>query len=258
MNDTPWFKCYPSDFLNGVSELTPNELAVYTVVLMRMYDEGGPITDDPDRIARRCNMRPTTCKKAIEALIGYGKLIRDEGQLYNFRARNEIKSRQKVSEKSAENARARWKKEAEKANENNDPPVRPHSNGTANDMPTRGQKPEARSQIDTDPNGSVVGVPADPPEKVPIKKAFDNYNIAAEELGLPVAKTLSEDRKKKLRARLKEHGMDGWNRALEAMEGASFLLGDNDRGWRADLDFLLQPKSFNRLIEGGYAGKEST
>jgi len=87
---------------------------------------------------------------------------------------------------------------------------------------------------------------------VPVQKAFDNYNIAAGEYGLPRAEKLTEDRRRKLRQRLKEHGIEGWNKALCAIENTPFLCGDNDRGWRADLDFLLQPKSLNKVIEGAY------
>lgn len=76
MNGVPWFKCFPADFLNGVADLAPNELAVYTICLMRMYDEGGDIPDDAERIAKRCNMRPTTCQKAIDALVALNMLAR--------------------------------------------------------------------------------------------------------------------------------------------------------------------------------------
>ena len=32
----------------------------------------------------------------------------------------------------------------------------------------------------------------------------------------------------------------------------AFLRGDNDRGWRADIDFVLQAASFTKLMEGSY------
>ena len=94
------------------------------------------------------------------------------------------------------------------------------------------------------------------PQRPPVKKAFDNYNIAAKELGLPVAGKLTEDRRRKLRARLVEHGLEGWNGALVQIEKSSFLRGENDRGWRASLDFLLQPSSLNKVIEGYYADEK--
>ena len=43
-----------------------------------------------------------------------------------------------------------------------------------------------------------------------------------------------------------------WAEACRRMASSAFCRGENDRGWRADLDFLCQPKSFNGLIEGKY------
>ena len=146
MNGSPWFKCYPSDFLNGVSELSPNELAVYTICMMRMYDESGAIADDPERIARRCNMRPTSCKKALDELCRMGKLVRDGGYLRNDRAQKVIISREKVSNKSASSARSGWEKRHKKANKNKEEVVRTHPEPDANAMPTRSQKLEARKK----------------------------------------------------------------------------------------------------------------
>ncbi|MGB1548423.1 MAG: DNA replication protein, partial [Alphaproteobacteria bacterium] len=73
------------------------------------------------------------------------------------------------------------------------------------------------------------------------------------ELGLPIAKALTPDRKRKLHARLKEHGLSGWNDALVQIEQSSFLCGRGEKGWCASIDFLLQPSSFNKVLEGAYA-----
>ena len=72
--NSPYFKCYPSDFLNGVADLSPAEIAVYTIVLMLLYDEGGRIPYEPKKIARRCNMRLPVCDRAINVLVQDGKL----------------------------------------------------------------------------------------------------------------------------------------------------------------------------------------
>lgn len=87
--------------------------------------------------------------------------------------------------------------------------------------------------------------------------AFDAYNMVAAECGLPVARALTAGRLAKLRRRLAEGGgLRGWMMALEAIKKSAFLKGENNRRWRADLDFVLQSKSFARLMEGSYAGEK--
>lgn len=71
-------------------------------------------------------------------------------------------------------------------------------------------------------------------------------------LGFPAVRKMTPAREKQLRARLKDCTLDEWQRAFSALERSNFCQGDNDRGWWADFDFLLQPKSFTKLIEGAY------
>lgn len=98
---------------------------------------------------------------------------------------------------------------------------------------------------------SLVVSAAPKPTTDEARLAFDAYNETASALGLPVARTLDATRRRKLTAALQTHGLDGWHEALSALSDSPFCLGQTGR-WRADLDFLLQPKSFARLIEGSY------
>jgi hypothetical protein len=83
----------------------------------------------------------------------------------------------------------------------------------------------------------------------------DAYNEIARAVGWPEAKHTPR-RVPALRARRRDAGgLDGFRGALAKARASPFLTGDNDRGWRADLDFLLQAKSFNKLMEGGYDGR---
>jgi hypothetical protein len=117
-------------------------------------------------------------------------------------------------------------------------------------------KPEARSQSLERKKERGVEAPrgAAPPISDPeIQMAFSAFNRAAELAGIPVAQHLTETRKKKFKQRLREcGGLAGWNAALEKLSASAFMRGNNDRGWRADLDFILQEKSFTRLLEGFY------
>lgn len=87
-------------------------------------------------------------------------------------------------------------------------------------------------------------------------QAFAAWNDLASELGLPKAQILTAERRRKIKSRLNEcGGLDGWRDALAKIRGSPLCRGENDRGWRADLDFLLQRKSFTRLMEGSYDGR---
>jgi len=86
--------------------------------------------------------------------------------------------------------------------------------------------------------------------------AVNSWNLMASSKKLPQIQILTERRKRSLTARLAEcGGLEGWQVALAKVRDSPFLTGDNDRNWRADFDFLLQQKSFTKLMEGGYDGQ---
>lgn len=85
-----------------------------------------------------------------------------------------------------------------------------------------------------------------------VRIAFDAWNDLARSCGLPVAKTLDDGRRKTIGKRLASGGLDAWRAALRAVSVSRHCRGENDRGWRADLDFVCQAKSWRRLIEGSY------
>lgn len=101
-----------------------------------------------------------------------------------------------------------------------------------------------------EPSGGV-SAGADPPPLC-AAEIIDAWNQRMVPLGLPGVRRMTETRKRQLRARLRDSKLEDWQRAFDALERSKFLRGENDRGWRADFDFLLQPKSFTKLLEGAY------
>lgn len=84
--------------------------------------------------------------------------------------------------------------------------------------------------------------------------ALDAYNDLAKRIGLAEAKTLTTQRRAKLRQRLIGVGsLEAWRAAIANVGRSKFLRGETGKGWRADFDFILQEKSFVKLLEGGYA-----
>lgn len=84
------------------------------------------------------------------------------------------------------------------------------------------------------------------------KLAFDDWNALAARLALPIARDLTAGRRKAINARLAEAGLAGWREALAAVEASPHCRGENDRGWRADIDFLATAAKFQRLREGSF------
>lgn len=107
--------------------------------------------------------------------------------------------------------------------------------------------------------GVVTASPA--PSKIDaddLAIAVIQWNDMAGDLNLSAVSRLTEPRKKSLRLRISEiGGIENWVSVLAKIRESPFLRGDNDRGWKADFDFLLQAKSFTKLMEGGYAGNRN-
>jgi hypothetical protein len=76
-----------------------------------------------------------------------------------------------------------------------------------------------------------------PPFAVRIVSA---WNEAAKGTALPQARPLDAGRQAKLRLRAKEHGEDGLLDAIRRICASPFHRGENDRGWKASLGWLLK------------------
>lgn len=93
--------------------------------------------------------------------------------------------------------------------------------------------------------------PAGRPDE--LVEAVALWNELTRRIGLAKVQHFSDTRRQKLRQRLVEcGGLDGWQAALAKVEASAFLTGGGRDGWRADFDFMLQAKSFTKILEGAY------
>lgn len=226
----------------------------------------GSLPDNETILARLCGLGrdlKTFRKHRADAMRGF--VLCDDGRLYH-----PVVAEQALAAWESKRQQ-RWRSECariKKANQRNGteipaPTYEQFLAGTAPGQPQPGPDhvpednavcPEGQQvqetgtgtgRIDKDANASsVAGGDA--------RQAFDEWNQLAARIGLPVAKDLTEPRRKALKARLASGGMAAWREALAALEASPMCRGDNDRNWRADLDFVCQAKSFQRLREGFY------
>lgn len=89
------------------------------------------------------------------------------------------------------------------------------------------------------------------------KDIVQTWNQAAQEIGIPAVRTLTEQRRKKIAARMKEPEFS-IERIIEKIRRSAFLKGDNDRGWIVTLDFVIRSEdSYTRILEGMYDGRRN-
>ena len=73
---------------------------------------------------------------------------------------------------------------------------------------------------------------------------------------LPKVRALTDKRKKAILNILKKHTEEEITECFKIANESSFLVGDNDRGWKADFDFLIREDKFVNILEGKYGGRK--
>lgn len=63
---------------------------------------------------------------------------------------------------------------------------------------------------------------------------------------------MTDKRKTAILRLIKKYSYDDIIKALDNLEASDFCKGKNDRGWKADIDFLLREDKFVALLEGKY------
>jgi len=93
--------------------------------------------------------------------------------------------------------------------------------------------------------------------KASSERVVAKWNGAAKANGFTECRVLDASRRQTIRLRIKEHGEERLLAAIEAAGKSAWLRGEGrDSKWKPDLDFILQPKTLRRLLEGAYGQDE--
>lgn len=122
----------------------------------------------------------------------------------------------------------------------------PPPNEYISNPPPVSSEANASSETPTTPKSNGKHPPA-----VSAEQVIEAWNVMAGAAGVPKAR-LTPERRKKLNTFVRRHTIDDITEAIWAIPRSPFLCGENDRGWKAGIDFILQPSSFTKLIEGTY------
>lgn len=259
-----WMPLYWGDYLRDTAHLSASEHGAYLLLIGHYWTSGQPLQDDDARLARIARMSPREWKAARVALSEFFNI--DNGLWSHKRIDRELAKAVAKTEAKAEagrrGAEKRWRSDGKTngtamaepsgSHRQTDAPSQPHPQEDTPLLSVSSNPPSSANATE----GGSASAPSDRPPSAradPLAQMADEYNQVAKRYGLPRCAKMNGSRRKSARARLKEiGGMDAWKAAMAKVAASPFLKGENDRNWRCDFDFLLQPSSLLRVIEGKY------
>ena len=92
-------------------------------------------------------------------------------------------------------------------------------------------------------------------DRVSYQQIADMYNDIC--ISFPKVRSLSEDRKKAIKARLKNYSIKDFENLFRKAEVSTFLKGSNNRNWSATFDWLIKDSNMAKVLDGNYDNKNS-
>ena len=140
--------------------------------------------------------------------------------------------------------RVEWHKEEEKEEEKEEDILPPYS-------PPKGG--EADSSLRSESRQNIDDYTPPKPERTDYQGVLDAYHECCP--GFPAVIKLTETRKRAIKARLKDYGLDEIKRAFSLAGQSDFLKGSS--GWQASFDWLMKPANMTKVLEGNYTNRAS-
>lgn len=266
MAEFPALTLWTDAYLSDTRFLTTVEHGAYLLLLIEAWRRPHCDLPDDDQMLARMTGLPIDQWETIKSTIL---------TFWNLDGRSKTWKQKRLT-KERDAARMRSKSQRDKAvkrwnrTENNDAPASPrHKPGNASITTATATAIKEDTSIEVLSTAGADDPPPPPeifelelqggdaaPADLPLtpNDILETWNDMAPRHNLPVVRgKLTEARIRQCKVRIREHpDREDWARAFRCIASTPFLLGDNPRGWRADFDFLIQAKSFTKLLEGSY------
>lgn len=194
---------------------------------------------DVKKLAEVTNTSQDTVRVAMQLFKNVGLIqILDNGEIYLTQLKNMVGSETKWAEK----------KRLQRANKTLPEPAKGQTGDIVPELSDRDRERDRDKEIDIEKEIER--------DRIDYQKIIDMYNDTC--VSFPRLRTLSENRKKAIRARIHQgYTYDDLQEAFILAENSSFLKGGNDRNWSATFDWILKDANLAKILEGNYNDKAS-
>ena len=189
----------------------------------------------PKMLADELNFEENTVQLALQALEQLGMIVTNNGYftIAGWEEYQNIEGMEKIREQTRQRvAKYRATKSL------------PDSNVTCNVTVTQCNATDIDKELDKDK------------EKIDYQRIVDMYNDTC--VSFPRLKSLSENRKKSIKARLKTYSYDDFKTLFEKAEASDFLKGKNNKDWSATFDWLIKDSNMAKVLDGNYDNRSGT
>jgi hypothetical protein len=276
-----WFRCDASRLLGALAGMGPDSGYLYTVILMRIYEVGGPILDDETMLSRRTGLNAKRVVSALAWLTAHGKVERlSDGRLDSVTTHAELAFREKtINDKRSAGKSAAKRKQIFEGQK----PQSLQQNGAAaaqqnaSTPSTEGQQTSIESDSDSESelekkdsseaDASLVdGQAADPGPVVIEKPKKDRealrlfgeaWNQLAAALDFPAIEEIEagSTRERHALARLRKMPPNGVQALMARIRGSPYLRGEVN-GFRVSFDWIVNASNYQKIMEGNYEDRK--
>jgi len=194
----------------------------------------------------------TTTEKARTVVMQYGLFQIEDDEFFYSKSLNQ---RMEIYDRKREQSRMAGKSSAQKRlgcaeierpfNERSttvQPPFNDRSTSKVKESKVKESKRE-ESKVDT--------IAENP--QTPYPKIIELYSSIC--VSYPKLTTLSDSRKKAIKARLNTYSIDDFEKLFTMAEESDFLKGKNKNNWSATFDWMIKDSSMAKILDGNFSNK---
>lgn len=191
----------------------------------------------PKMLADELGFEENTVKLALTSLAQMNMIVTDQGyfSIAGWNEYQNIEGMDKIREQN------RLRKQKQREMQKLLPPVSRDSHVTVTQSHAPDIDIDKEKESERDKNISSD-----------LQSVVDLYHTIC--VSYPRIRSLSDARKKTIKARLKSYSLDDFKTLFENAEASSFLKG-TEGGWKASFDWLIKESNMLKVLEGNYADK---